>query len=181
MKRRGQQRTLAHDHGLPVGGGEHLDIRPGLLDPRSPDEDRVHRPARHPGDIEVALEGVDLAAEGVTADGDVEAPDERLTRVAVQDGAREQDHPCARAVHGQPPAHDGTQRLQQAEHAQQPPDGGRLAARKDEPVQPVELGGAAHDQTLGAGVRERLQVLPNVTLQGQHTHAGPAVHQPRSA
>ena len=51
---------------------QHLDVRPGLLDPRRADEDAVHR-AVDAVEVEVALERVDLAPERVAPHGDVEA------------------------------------------------------------------------------------------------------------
>ncbi len=57
------------------------------LDPRCADEDAVHG-AVDPLHLEVTLEGVDLAAEGVAANGDVEAAEGLLTDLAVEERAR---------------------------------------------------------------------------------------------
>src|SRR6266851_367780 len=42
MERGDEDPALARQHRMAVDLGEHLDSRPGLLDPRRPDEDRTH-------------------------------------------------------------------------------------------------------------------------------------------
>ena len=54
---------------------EHLDAGPDAIDPRCADEDPVH--LTEPDDVEVGLEGVDLPAEGVAPNRDVEAAEQR--------------------------------------------------------------------------------------------------------
>src|SRR5207248_1426431 len=69
MKRRDEKPPLAREHGMAVDLGEHFHLRPDLLDPRCADEDGAERPA---GQVEVRLEGGDLAAERVAAHLDVD-------------------------------------------------------------------------------------------------------------
>ena len=54
-------------------------------------------PPSSAGDGEVGLEGVDLAAEGVAAHGDVDGAEAALVGPAVEDLGAEQDHPGAGA------------------------------------------------------------------------------------
>src|SRR6188472_3271660 len=64
--------ALATEDRVAVDRGEHVDTATGALDERRPDEDRAEGIV--PLELiqrEVGLEGVDLAAEGVAAHGDV--------------------------------------------------------------------------------------------------------------
>ena len=85
VERRRHQRALP-DRDDPTRGRsvldprEHLDVVADPLDPRRPDEDRVHR-LGEPGEVEVALERVDLPPERVAAHGDVEAAQRLLAGV----------------------------------------------------------------------------------------------------
>ena len=93
VERRGEQGALSDCHDLTVGGAaldlrEDLDAGPGVLHPRRADEHRVHRGALDTGHVEVGLEGVDLPAEGVAADRDVEPADGLLPGGPVQHGCR---------------------------------------------------------------------------------------------
>ena len=74
---------------------EDVDVRAHALDDGRADEDAVDRPIAQDGHGDVRLEAVQLPAEGVALDGDVEQRKDRL--VAVDDLAREQDHAGARA------------------------------------------------------------------------------------
>src|SRR5436305_5799222 len=71
VKRCDEEPALAREHRPAVDLGEHLDLRPDLFDPRRADE---HRPQRIvlAGDLEVAFERGDLAAERVSPDADVD-------------------------------------------------------------------------------------------------------------
>ena len=61
--------------GRPLDLGQDLDPGPDPLDDRRPDEHGVHRRLVEAGDVEVGLERVDLAPEGVAAHGDVDGPE----------------------------------------------------------------------------------------------------------
>src|SRR4051794_34998196 len=87
MERGDENPPLSREHRMTVDLGEHLDVRPGLLDPRRADEHRADRLVAVP-DVEVGFERVHLAAERVSPSrkvGEAEV-------LAVQD-----DHPGARA------------------------------------------------------------------------------------
>ena len=101
---RGRHQGALTDRDDPTRGGpvlhpgQHLDVVVDGLDPRRPDEDRSHRVGQ-PVDVEVLLEGVDLAAEGVAPHGDVQAADGLLPGRAVLDAVGQQDHPGTGAEH----------------------------------------------------------------------------------
>ena len=160
--------------------GEHLDARPGLLDPRRADEHGVDRVVED-REVDVALEGVDLPAEGVAAHGDVEPADGLLVGRGVEDPVGEQDHPGARAVRREPRADGGAQRLQQPELRGQLDDRRRLAAGQDQPVDVGELLGTAHHDGGGALLPQSCEVLADVALQAEHADDWPvgiAGHDP---
>ena len=50
---------------MPVDRGQHLDLGAVLGHPRGADEHGVHRAARDPVEVEVGLEGAQLAPERV--------------------------------------------------------------------------------------------------------------------
>src|SRR6266849_8438372 len=87
MERGDEDPALAREHRMAGDLSEHLDSRPGLLDPRRPDEDRAHGLLAVP-DVQVGLEASHLAPECVPFGADVH--DSEVIPV-------EQDHPgtCA--------------------------------------------------------------------------------------
>src|SRR3954470_17389666 len=91
-----EEAALAREHRAAVDLGEHLDVRPDLLEPRRADEHRPHG-AVEAVDREVRLERGDLAAERVALDGDVHE-----TEVVPV----EHDHPGAGAEDGPDEATD---------------------------------------------------------------------------
>ena len=66
VERGGQDRALADCHDVLAGAGQHLNLRAHPLDPGGADEDRVDG-AVEAGEVDVALERIDLAAECVPA------------------------------------------------------------------------------------------------------------------
>src|SRR4051794_15589056 len=70
VERGDEDAPLAREHAVPVDLGQHLDLRPRLLDPRRADEHRAHRLVAVT-DVEIRLEAANLAPERVAADGDV--------------------------------------------------------------------------------------------------------------
>ena len=95
------------------------------------------------GEVEVGLERVDLAAEGVAAHGDVDGAEAALVGPAVEDLGAEEDHPGAGAEGGQPVGQPLGQRVEQPGRLEQHRHRGGLAARQHERVDLVELGGGA--------------------------------------
>src|SRR6476469_2263906 len=145
---------LARQHRVAVDLGEHLDVRPRLLEPRRADEDSAQRLVAVP-DVEVGFEALDLAAERV-------AP-----RAVVTEGevvAVEDDHPGTRS---QDRAAELAHRLVETVETHQPADGGRLAAGDDQPVKPVELCGEPHLDRLGTEPPQHGRVLSEVPLHSE--------------
>src|SRR3954469_5105556 len=143
MEGRGHQRTLPDrddpTHGLSAAdAGEDLDARTHCLHPRRADEDRVHRLVQ-PGEVEVALEGVDLSAEGVAAHGDVQAADGLLADDAVLDPVGQHDHPGAGAEHRHPGVDPFAERLEQLEDPRQLGHRRGLPAGNDQGVAGLQL------------------------------------------
>ena len=87
--------------GWPSWEREHLDGGAGGLDQRRPDEDAVERLAE-PGDGQVGLEAVELAAIAVASHGEVDRAEAALVGATVEDFGRQQDHPGTRPEHGEP-------------------------------------------------------------------------------
>ena len=81
-----------------------LDPVANRLHPRRTDEDRAHGSATDPGNLDIGLERVHLAAEGVAADHHVDPAERQLVGTAVQDRVRQHDHAGAGAEDRQPAA-----------------------------------------------------------------------------
>ena len=124
-----------------------------------------------PGDLEVGLEGADLAAERVAPARVVGEPEV----LAV-----EHDHPRARPEHRRAGAHQVAQRLGEPLALDPERHRRRLAARDHEPVEPVEVGGHAHLAHLGAEAAQHARVRLEVALEREHADERRA-HQPRLA
>src|SRR5262245_26799750 len=103
MKRGSEQRPLANGDDpsaaprqrlLPGDGRDHVNTASDRLDPRSPDEYGTQRSVvlRQPVDRKIRLEGVDLTAERVAADGHVDPADRLLALDGVDDRIGEHDH-----------------------------------------------------------------------------------------
>ena len=106
MERRHHHGALAAQHGLALDGSQDVDAvahrarRTGARMNTAWTGPPLE--ARH---VEVGLERVDLAAEGVAADGDVDGAEAALVGPAVEDLAAEQDHAPRRCRSaGMPPA-----------------------------------------------------------------------------
>src|SRR2546423_8647534 len=126
VERRDENASRAREHRPAFVHGQHLDLRPRLLDPRRADEDAVQRLVLA-GEVEVGLEALDLAPVGVPTHRDVDEPE------VV---APEQDHPRTGAEDRRLEA---PERLVEAVEPRELEDRRRLAARDDEPVEPVQL------------------------------------------
>src|SRR4051794_35532564 len=169
-----EQRALPGGDRMAVDGGEHLDRRPVLGDPRRADEDRADRSAVDPGQVEVGLEGMQLAAERVALGDDVHEPEV----LAV-----EHDQPRARAEDRAALRVEVAQRLGQPLACDAERHRRRLAARHDEPVEPVEVGRGADLADLRTELAQNLRVRGEAALQREDAderRVGVA-HQPRPA
>src|SRR5689334_19175473 len=101
---------------------QNADLRAGLLYPGRPDEYGAERIAvPEAGQVDIPLEGVDLAAERVPADGHVDAAVGLLPLHPVGDPVRQHDHPGAGAERRQALADQLAQRLEYVERDREPP------------------------------------------------------------
>src|SRR3954454_12650346 len=168
--------ALARGDRMAVDLGEDFDAGAVLLDPRRPDEHRVHGLVEV-GEVEVGLERADLAAERVAPGLDVHQPQ----MVAV-----EHDQAGARAQHRRAGAHELPERLGQALGGDAQRHRRRLAAGQHEAVEAVEGGGRPHLAHVGAEVAQHPQVRVEAALQRQdadqrHVLQARAAYQPRLA
>src|SRR4051794_26253765 len=164
MKAHREDVALLGGDRVPVDRGEHGHVVAGLGDPRRADEDRAHRRAVHPREVEVGLEGADLAPEGVAFGADVH----HAEVVAVehdQPGARPED----RAVEG--PQGAGEAFALDAERHR-----GRLAAGDDQAIEVLEIGRRAHLPGLGPERAQELRMGVEVALESKDSD-----YQPRPA
>src|SRR6185437_13277054 len=125
-----------------------------------------------PGQGDVALEGVDLAAERVPADGHVDAAVGLLAFDAIGQPVGQHDHSGAGTERGQPFADELAQRLEDVEGDGEPPQRRRLATGDHQPVHAVEFLRTADRRWPRPGGLERTQVLGHVALQGEHADDG---------
>src|SRR5205085_12075794 len=65
VKRDREHPVLARRHGMPVDAAQDLHPAPVLCDPGGADEDPAHRAALEPAQLDVGLEAVYLAPEGI--------------------------------------------------------------------------------------------------------------------
>ena len=107
----GEHAALADRHRVALVGGQHLDPGAVPLDPGRADEDRAQRLVADPLDLEVGLEALQLAAEGVARGGRVDQP-EVLVVADDHPGAGAEDRPPALVV--------GADRRLQARRARSP-------------------------------------------------------------
>ena len=158
--------ALAHEHGVILVPGEHLDGRSHRLDPRRPDEHAVERRVEAV-DVEIGLEAVELAPVAVALDGDVEGAEAALVGSAVVDLGGQQDHPGARPEHRQAVGEPGLELVEQTARGEQRGHRRALAARHHERVEAGEVGGAADLWRVDAEVSERAAVGAERPLQRQ--------------
>src|SRR3954447_19037226 len=140
MERGGEQRTLAHEHRMPVVRREDLDVVAGALDDRRADEDAVERRIELV-DRQVGLEAVDLTPERVAADVDVEHAEALLVGAAVTYALRQEDETRTCAEHGQAVADAGLDGRVQGRGLQQHRHRRRLTAGHHQRVDLLEVAG----------------------------------------
>src|SRR4051794_8423730 len=165
MERGDEDPSLPREHRMAVDLRQHLDVGPGLLDPRRADEAGA-RGLVAETDVEIRLERMHLAAERVPADADVREPE------VV---AAEHDHPGARPEDRRL---EPAQRLVEAVQRHQPCDRRRLAAGKDQPVEPLQVRGQADFDRLRPEAAQDRRVLAEVPLHGEDTDPKRQLHAP---
>src|SRR5438445_10285218 len=165
VERRDEEATLPQEDRLTLVLCQDLDVRPCLAHARRTDEDAAKRLVI-PSEPEIRLEARHLAAVGVPVDFEVD----HAEMLAVED-----DHARARTEHG---PGERAQRLVEPVQAHQPHERGRLAARNDEPVEPVELLRLAYFDDVCAEPAQHRRVLADVSLDGENSdlHARNASH-----
>jgi hypothetical protein len=156
MEGGGEHGSFADRHRVPLPGGEHLDLRPGPLDPGRPDEDRAERLLAGPGHLEIGLEALQLPAEGVATGRHVDEA-EMLGVADDQPGAGTEDRLAGLVVGAQPGL--------QARRRDQFGDRRRLAARDDQAVEPRQPLRRTYLDRLRAKPAQRLGVRLEVALQ----------------
>src|SRR3954451_15448720 len=167
VERGDKDTSVACEHAVAFVLRQHLDPGPDLLDPGRADEDAADGSvlARH---VQVCLEAAHLAAERIAADDDVGQAEQRLARLRVDGVAGDEDHPGARP---EDRLRGRAESLVEAVELHEPADGGRLAARDDEPVQPGELLRLADLDGIGAEGAQGRDVLAEVPLEGEDADA----------
>ena len=129
--------------------------------PGGTDEDRVHRAAFQIGEFQVSFEGAHLTPEGVALGADVEDAE----MVAV-----EHDQPGTGPEHGRPGPGQLADRVAEALPLDPERHYGRLSARNDQRVEPLELGRHADLAALAPSLTQELGVGLEVALQREHAH-----------
>ena len=175
VERRHQHRPLPAQH-RPLGaiGSRHSgqDLHSGSypFDHGRPDEHGVERVAQafH---VQIGLEGVDLAPEGVAAHIDVDDPEGVLVGPAVEDVSGEQDHPGTGPEGRHPVLQAVPERIEQAGRANEERHGGGLPARQNQHVHRLQLGRCADLARLHAQPFEGGGVLAYGALEGQDANS----------
>jgi hypothetical protein len=156
VKGRGEHAALADRDRVPFVGGQHLDPGPAALDPGGADEDRAQRLVADPIDLDVGLEALQLAAEGVALGGDVEEAEV----IGVAD-----DQPSAGAEDRPPGFVVGAQRWRQPGRLDALDDRRALAAGNDQAVEPDQIAGSADLGCLGTELAQGAGVRLEIALQ----------------
>jgi hypothetical protein len=152
----GEHTAFADRDRVAVVAGQHLDRRAEALHPGGADEHRPQRLVADPLDLELRLEALQLAPEGVAASRSVDEAE--VVGVADdQAGAGAEDRPPGLVV--------GAQRRLQAGGLDPLADRRALAAGDDEAVEALEVGGSADLGYVGAEPAQRAGVGLEVPLQ----------------
>ncbi len=168
VKRGDQHPSLTSGDGMPLPGGQHLDLRAGALDPRSPDEHGADRIAAEVRDAHIGLEAPDLPPERDTADLDVDEPEGR--RKTLDGRSRDHDEAGTRAEHGAAGGVEGDDRLIESGGAHEPAHGRALSAGDDETVEAGQIVRATHFEGTGAETLEHDAMLSEVALERENAH-----------
>jgi len=138
-----------------VVGRQHLHPVAAALDPGGADEDGPQRLVADALDLEVGLEALQLAAEGVAAGGGVD----QAEVLVVAD-----DQPGAGAENRAARPMMGANRRRQPRRLDPLADRRALAAGDDEAVEPAEVVGGANLGCLGAELAQRPRVRLETAL-----------------
>ena len=160
---------------MPVDGGQHLDALADPFNNRCPDEHSVKGPVQA-RDVQVGLEGVDLAAVAVATDVEVNGSQGHLILAAVEDPGGQQDHAGTGAQYRQTIGQALPDGVGQPRPFEQHGGGRGLTAWNDEGVDAGQrLGGADLDRG-GPQPGEDRSMAGERPLQGQdaNLHVVPA-------
>jgi len=157
-----------------ANASENVDLLAGLLHPGRANEHGMERMIRDgfSREIKIRLEAVDLTSERVAANRDVETAEGLLPAARVEDPVRQHDHAGAGAQGRQAGAQPIPQWLEDLERHGELGHGGRLAARQNDSVEAVQLGGSPYRPDLGAASSQRRTVFADVALEGKDTDHG---------
>ncbi len=120
--------------------------------------------------LKLGLEGLELTAEGIATHHDVDRAERALIAPAVEDLAREEDHPGAGSKGGHPLRQPRGDRGAQPRGVEEHRERRRLTPRQHEPCDLVELGGTSDLDDGRAELLEHGTVLTDITLQREHAH-----------
>lgn len=147
-----------------LDGAEDLDADTDTLDRRRADEDRVQWSAEAV-ELEIALEGVHLAAERVSPHRDVDGCEGTLVCSTVEHLARQQDHARTGAKSRHPGREALGEWLAKARGVNQHHQRRRLTAGEDERIHVLEICRQANLRSIDSETVERREVLGHVTLE----------------
>jgi hypothetical protein len=154
---RGEDAALADRDRMSFVAGQHLDPRPVALDPGGANEDRAQRLVADSLDLEVGLEALQLAPEGVAARRRVDEA-EVIGVADDQPGAGAEDRSSGLVVRAE--------RRLQTGRRDALGDRRTLAAGDDEAVESLQLGrGADLGQIGGTELAQRAGVCLEIALQ----------------
>src|ERR1700678_2930756 len=143
---------------MPVNIGQDRHLGTVLGDPGRADEDRVNGTALNPLDLERGLEGVQLAPEGVALGEHVEDPEVRAVEDDHAGTGTEDRRACGREL---------AERLPEALALDAESHHGRLAARKHQRIETLEISRHAYLPRRSTEAPEHALVRLEPSLQGE--------------
>ena len=160
------------DHGdrVVAESGDNLGLRSGALDQWRPDEHRAKRRNAQRRNRDVSLERLDLPSIAVAADADVENPERDLIGRPSSTSRLMRIRPAHVESVGIPAARRSRSGISRSKTWSRRLIVVELAARKDERIDALELGGCPHRGCLRAAAAECREVLPDVALQGEDAY-----------
>ena len=116
------------------------------------------------------LRRIDLRAEGVTPNRNIQNTERLLPRSRIINRSREHNQPGAGSQGWQAPRNRLNQRLAQPKNTGQPVNRGRFAAGQNQRIQVCQLFGTFDEHHLRPQGFEHACVFGNAALQRQNTH-----------